>query len=150
MNRKEHILFSEHHGAKGSVCSLRFIFLFFLFSQFSVAQNTMMQYDINDPRNPICPCHKLQKQAEEEHAQQKNKQNNLDKVDVTGENGKQQKINLRSDDLLRSANTLSGGVENVFRHKKGSILIKKIKFRYANQGKRIKKVRSNYSVCYNW
>ncbi len=25
------------------------------------------QYDINDPRNPNCPCHKLQQQADEEY-----------------------------------------------------------------------------------
>lgn len=29
---------------------------------------TKQQYDINDPRNPDCPCHKYQKLAEEEYA----------------------------------------------------------------------------------
>ncbi|HEX8515456.1 MAG TPA: hypothetical protein VF868_04595 [Bacteroidia bacterium] len=27
------------------------------------------QFDINDPRNPRCPCHKLQKLAEEQYQQ---------------------------------------------------------------------------------
>ncbi|NUM51927.1 MAG: hypothetical protein HUU48_12520 [Flavobacteriales bacterium] len=44
----------------------------FSYSSFSQIQNkrlTESEYDINDPRNPNCPCHKLQKQAEDEYKQ---------------------------------------------------------------------------------
>jgi|SRR6218665_1242605 len=41
------------------------ILLFVLVSQSLSAQS---QYDINDPRNPDCPCHKYQQQAEDEYA----------------------------------------------------------------------------------
>jgi hypothetical protein len=32
------------------------------------------EYDINDPRNPNCPCHKYQKAADEEYQRELNKQ----------------------------------------------------------------------------
>ncbi|CAG0996326.1 MAG: hypothetical protein HND27_09610 [Bacteroidetes bacterium] len=44
----------------------------FSYSSFSQIQNKQLnerEYDINDPRNPNCPCHKLQKQAEDEYKQ---------------------------------------------------------------------------------
>lgn len=42
-----------------------FLFVIF-FSFYSYGQNS--KYDINDPRNPNCPCHKYQKLADEEYA----------------------------------------------------------------------------------
>lgn len=51
------------------------IFLFLLFSCSMFAQeNNGTQYDINDPRNPNCPCHKYQKAADEEYQRELNKQ----------------------------------------------------------------------------
>lgn len=41
-----------------------FLFLSFLFLSSVFAAQTA--YDINDPRNPNCPCHKYQKMADEE------------------------------------------------------------------------------------
>ena len=40
------------------------IALIFLFCSLAKAQN---EFPINDPRNPNCPCHKYQQQAEEEY-----------------------------------------------------------------------------------
>jgi hypothetical protein len=40
-------------------------FVSVLISLFSFSQN--VKYDINDPRNPLCPCHKYQKLANEEY-----------------------------------------------------------------------------------
>jgi hypothetical protein len=55
---------------------------FFLFSFSSLAQNLInilndinnlnnliQEYDINDPRNPNCPCHKQQQKADQEYSQ---------------------------------------------------------------------------------
>jgi len=54
---------------------IAFIFLFLLFSCSIVAQeNNGTQYDINDPRNPNCPCHKYQQAADEEYQRELNKQ----------------------------------------------------------------------------
>ncbi len=53
-----------------------FIFCLCLFSQLLAQQHRNEKnnqpesiYDINDPRNPNCPCHKLQQQAEEVYRQ---------------------------------------------------------------------------------
>lgn len=42
------------------------LFLFVLF--FSMSTKSQTTFDINDPRNPHCPCHKYQKLADEEYA----------------------------------------------------------------------------------
>lgn len=52
----------KHNVNKGDFL----IALIFLFVSFASAQS---EYPINDPRNPKCPCHKYQQQAEEEYKQ---------------------------------------------------------------------------------
>lgn len=42
------------------------LFLLVLFFTFNLKSQSS-KYDINDPRNPQCPCHKYQKLAEEEY-----------------------------------------------------------------------------------
>lgn len=49
------------------------------FSQIQHKPLTEIEYDINDPRNPNCPCHKLQKQAEEEYKQMMSQTNHTNK-----------------------------------------------------------------------
>ena len=57
--------------------ALRLFILFFLFSSNGFGQNIQNQeYDINDPRNPNCPCHKLQKLADDEYNKIQNDNNN--------------------------------------------------------------------------
>jgi hypothetical protein len=46
------------------------LFLFFYVSN-AISQNN---FDINDPRNPHCPCHKYQKLADEEYRKLKEKE----------------------------------------------------------------------------
>jgi hypothetical protein len=151
MNRKEQISVEEQHGAKCSVCSLRFVFIFLFFVQVAFAQDTTQKYELNDPRNPNCPCHKLQKQAEEEYAQ-KNKQNLPEHVEANNQNNNvvQEKVVLplnAQQKLLSSSSSASG---NVSRHRKRSVWFKKLKFRYSKKMKRTKKVRPDYSVCCKW
>lgn len=43
------------------------LILFLLVLFFSVRVNSQTTFDINDPRNPNCPCHKYQKLADEEY-----------------------------------------------------------------------------------
>src|SRR3989344_1649980 len=48
--------------------ALRLFILLLLFSSSAFSQNLGNQeYDINDPRNPNCPCHKLQQMADDEY-----------------------------------------------------------------------------------
>lgn len=57
--------------------ALRLFILLLLFSSSAFSQNIQnQQYDINDPRNPNCPCHKLQKMADDEYNKQRNDNNN--------------------------------------------------------------------------
>lgn len=52
-----------------------FTYLFLLFSCSMFAQeNNGTEYDLNDPRNPNCPCHKYQQAADEEYQRELNKQ----------------------------------------------------------------------------
>ncbi len=58
--------------------ALRLFILLLFFSNTALSQNFQnQQYDINDPRNPNCPCHKLQKLADDEYkrTQDENLQN---------------------------------------------------------------------------
>jgi hypothetical protein len=41
---------------------------FILFCLLSYQIMAQPKFDLNDPRNPDCPCHKLQKQAEQEYS----------------------------------------------------------------------------------
>lgn len=64
---------------------IAYIFLFLLFSCSIIAQeNNGTEYDINDPRNPNCPCHKYQKAADEEYQRELNKQNMIVQVANVG------------------------------------------------------------------
>lgn len=70
---------SGKHRDLFSVFPLFFLFVnIFLFRANPViSQNNIFNqvYDINDPRNPDCPCHKRQKIAEEEYNQLTGKRN---------------------------------------------------------------------------
>lgn len=151
MKCREHILIEEQHGAKCSVCSLHFIFIFLFFVQFTFAQDTLQKYELNDPRNPNCPCHKLQKQAEEEYAQ-KNKQNVLENAEANNQHTHvvQEKVVLPLNSQQSSVSSVSSASGNVSKHRKKSVWFKKLKFRYSKKMKRTKKVRPDYSVCCKW
>ena len=50
------------------IASMKGLILFLLVLFFSVSvKSQTSKYDINDPRNPHCPCHKYQKLADEEY-----------------------------------------------------------------------------------
>lgn len=56
--------------------TLRLFILFLIFSNNAFSQNIQnQQYDINDPRNPNCPCHKLQQIADDEYNKIQNDDN---------------------------------------------------------------------------
>ena len=56
--------------------ALRLFIFFFFFSNNAFSQNLVnQQYDLNDPRNPDCPCHKLQKLADDEYNKIQNNDN---------------------------------------------------------------------------
>lgn len=99
------------HVSARPLCPLRFIIFLLFISTISFAQS---QYDINDPRNPDCPCHKLQKIADEEFAQ------------------------------LNSGSGIS------YHKKRKGIRIKKGKHHFRSRPLGLKRVRTDYSVCFRW
>ena len=68
--------------------------LFFLFTQISFAQpgNDKQVFDLNDPRNPDCPCHKYQKMADDEF-EQLNKKKKLNQSGDLAKLGDDQNLN---------------------------------------------------------
>lgn len=97
------------------------------------AQNMLKQkYDINDPRNPDCPCHKMQRIADKEYKDHLN----------TSDNGLFPLNNhKREDRKFYSA---------VVKKKKKTAIYTRLLFRLKNKMKKGKKIRPDYSVCYKW
>lgn len=106
------------------------------------AQNAA--YPLNDPRNPDCPCHKLQKQAEDEYAQQNKSalpESNLQNVPAIS------RENNESGSVLR---TKTGSAAIVKKRRKRSGRWDDVKFRYLKKRSKAKKMRPDYSVCFRW
>ncbi|CAN5411046.1 hypothetical protein BH10BAC1_BH10BAC1_15720 [soil metagenome] len=160
--------------------ALLLFILFFSMNKIAIAQTTNQQYDLNDPRNPDCPCHKLQKQADDEYQRQLNLGNNFNDNDNIGNqqlqnfnpinttietnklinfnqvnnnlgNDSKSKINTRSFQP-QSNNTSSGSGSSVGKNKKkkASNWFVKKMHRTKLKHSRIKKVKPNYAVCYKW
>ncbi|MCW3072536.1 MAG: hypothetical protein JWO44_2426 [Bacteroidetes bacterium] len=116
-----------------------------LFVHFVHAQQNST-YALNDPRNPDCPCHKLQKQAEEEYAQQHTsglpeKHEQESQSVNTGKN---------SETNSTAVKTGSGNPSSVKKKKKKFSRWNDLKFRCAKKMSITKKMRPDYSVCYRW
>lgn len=90
-----------------SAVSLRLTFLLVLLSTIVFSQTNNQQYDLNDPRNVDCPCHKLQKQAEDEYKQLQ-MENNLDNQVALNVN----KINIINNDNESTIQTNGGNNRN--------------------------------------
>jgi hypothetical protein len=158
--------------------ALRLFILFFLISNTASAQNIQnQQYDINDPRNPNCPCHKLQKLADDEYQRILNDNNgneqrpfamNTTNLNKPENNNHQQLLNVNNfNQIINNENESnpvnsyfyfkskfssmgSGGSGSSVKKKKPTIGFYKKLNRAKLKHSKIKKVRPNYSVCYKW
>jgi hypothetical protein len=135
-----------------SLCTIRFIFSFFFFSQLSFASvatdTTKQQYALNDPRNPNCPCHKYQKMAEDEY-KRSHPGNNTSKVNETNENTNTTNVNSQKIPVDR-VNKNSEISFNRLKRKSVINWIIKCKRWLIFKHSKIKKYRPNYSVCFKW
>ena len=129
------------------VRKLFFYGLIFLNASWLVSQQsnvkTNMEYPINDPRNPNCPCHLYQQLANQEY------ENNVSRIPL--------KIVLKTSSLQQtSVHLQSDKVLN--RGKLTTKLSKKIKVRKRTSAKFIKirknkgreKRQRSVGLCYNW
>ncbi len=113
-----------HFGEK----KRQLFFLFFFLIQISFAQpnNDKQVYDLNDPRNPECPCHKYQKMADDEY----------DKLQL--------KDQERLSDLSHS------GFSKKERRKTIKWRTHKHKNLFTLKSHKIKRFKPCYSVCFKW
>jgi hypothetical protein len=140
-------------------CSLRALLLLLLLLLGSRSSYSQNKYDLNDPRNPDCPCHQYQKMADEAYKQLQNgdqsKQFVQNAVQESSNNNKgtsrnTQQLTIDNNSAPRKASTSSGsnGAKNK-KKKPGTSIRKKIN-RSRLKYSRIKKQRPDYSVCYKW
>lgn len=145
-------------NASVSVCFLRFLFFFFLFPSFiygfEMKSDTAKKYELNDPRNPDCPCHKYQKIAEEEYRKVHNIKND-------------QQFKSTKADTLHSARPYSVALpQRTSKKERSQMYFKKRGKKISTERKRIfrslqnrkkikkkKKIRKThdvYAVCFKW
>jgi hypothetical protein len=150
-----------HRRDSFSAVPLRLITLLMFLSQTVFSQTNNQKYELNDPRNPDCPCHKLQKQAEDEYKQLQMKNNtdnqialNVNKINVINDDNKSViQANEGNDNFgaglqrLSTSNFNSGGVK---RKKSLLLLIQKKRNIYRIKHSKIKKFKIKTSDCFHW
>lgn len=134
-----------------SLRTLRLIFLFLFLIKIPFAQ-TNQQYDINDPRNPNCPCHKYQKMADDEfeQLQKKNKSNQSVELAELGDNPN---LKAKERQLKESESTSNRPHSNYAKRKKWKT-IKRRMHKHVNlfslRSFKAKRFKPCYSVCFKW
>lgn len=111
--------------------------LFFLFTQLSFAQpgNEKQVFDLNDPRNPDCPCHKYQKMADDEF-EQLQKKNKLNQLEHTAD--------------FESYHSTSGYPKYSKKHKTLKGRQQKHVNLFSVKSPKTKRFKPCYSVCFKW
>ena len=123
--------------------------LFFLFTLISFAQPNQQDFDLNDPRNPNCPCHKYQKMADDEFIKLQKKNKIIDIVEVKDK----QDLNVLEEKSKNSE--ISTDISHT-RHTKKQMpellkwrMQKRISF-FTLRCPKKKKFKPRYSVCFKW
>jgi hypothetical protein len=150
-----------------SAIPLRLIALLILLSPIIFSQTNNQQYDLNDPRNPNCPCHKLQKQAEDEYKQLQLDNNignevamNINKININNsdnnnnDNNRKDQISNEGNDNFgagsQKVSTGNSGARGIKKNKNWLWMIQKKRNIYRIKHSRIKKFRINNSECFHW
>lgn len=127
-------------------------FLFFCLTQicFSQSNADMQQYDLNDPRNPDCPCHKYQKMADDEYEKLNKKNKNNQQQEISDEeNFKNLDVRkIQFNEIKSSPNRVNSDYTNKRKRKRLVALTRQINF--FKQGAKTRKIKPDYSVCFKW
>lgn len=135
---------------KGRVLGL----LFFLFTQISFAQpgNDKQVFDLNDPRNPDCPCHKYQKMADDEF-EKLQKKNKLNRSDEAADDRNDQNLNLKKSQS-KDSEIVSNPLHSNYSKKKKRKIVKRRVHKHINlfalKSFKAKSFKPSYSVCFKW
>lgn len=136
---------SKSRTERSIIAAFRLFLL--LLSSHAYAQS---QYPLNDPRNPDCPCHAAQKQAEQEFAQL-NKRPEKDPMDV-----------VKPERVVKSDNPVAAAVVSkeviakrtsmtttIKKHHKKNNRLQNLYFRYLRKQRGLRKVHTDYAVCFH-
>lgn len=156
--------------------------LFFFLIQITFAQpdNNKQVYDLNDPRNPDCPCHKYQKMADDEFKklQKKNKSNHPEQIadkenqkmvvdefkknqhknnpnqpEEIADKEKKQDINvqkIQAKDVERPLGLSNSDYSKKQKQKKITGMIHKFINFFTLKPHKTRKVKPIYSICFKW
>jgi hypothetical protein len=132
---------------------IKFSFFFFFLIQISFAQlsNDKHVFDLNDPRNPECPCHKYQKMADDEFEKLK-KSNALNQSETITEIGNNQQLNV-SKIQIKVTDSVSSDTGSYHLKKKNRKRITYPMFKrhyFAFKFLKTHKYKPSYSVCFKW
>mgnify|MGYP001572075539 CR=1 FL=1 len=131
------------------------------FGNTSPPDTAKTQYDINDPRNPNCPCHKQQQQADDEYEQMKQQQNPQQNPQVqvsvsnnpNTDNVNQNNTQTESGQTDRD-NSRSSGVTKSHRKEISAKLLRrkliKLSWRISKRKTGTKKFGSHLTDCFHW
>jgi hypothetical protein len=126
------------------VSALRFLStLILIFSAIVIyAQpNKQQKYDINDPRNPDCPCHQQQKIAEKEYREL------MDRNGISNKNLFEREI---KSGYVNRSNFKKYEVKSMHKKKqRKNSFLRMIKYRLSHRI-RTGKIHPDYSACYKW
>lgn len=128
--------------------------LFFLFTQISFAQpdNDKQVFDLNDPRNPDCPCHKYQKMADDEF-EQINKKKKLDEaLDLAelGDDHKLNRIEIQSKDSKKKSHPAHSNNSKKKKRKTVKRSVNNHINLFSLRSFKTKRFKPTYSVCFKW
>jgi hypothetical protein len=117
------------------------MFFLILSSNSVYSQNVQRSgYDINDPRNPDCPCHKLQKLADDEYERKK-----LEFPDP----GRGFNFNVKKE-LADNSSAGKNKISYYSGKRKRNRKMQDFKFRLYKMRSATRKARPDFSVCYKW
>jgi hypothetical protein len=101
--------------------------------------STKQKYDLNDPRNPDCPCHKYQKLAEDEY---KNKEKRV----VVSAFDTHALATIESNKVHQSKHYL----KKRFEKHSMKYYYNRFLFRYEKHHKKQKRIKVKSGTCYKW
>ncbi|MCK6649758.1 MAG: hypothetical protein L6Q66_08885 [Bacteroidia bacterium] len=134
------IVFDIQTSSKAKRLTACLLLLLFL----SALKTNAQQYDINDPRNPDCPCHKMQELADKEFALL-NGSENIQRNDLPDNREDEQQKHVD-----RPLNGNGSIVYDQLGRRRKSVWIKKTIFKISNKYRFKKRGKINVAICYKW
>lgn len=128
--------------------------LFFCLIQISFAQSNDIKqvYDLNDPRNPDCPCHKYQKMADDEFKKisKESKLNQLEEANVKKDIQNLLVQKKQFEKIERPPGSSHSDAAKKQKRKKIKGRMHKYLNFFALKPNKTKKIKPCYSVCFKW